>query len=45
MLSTKEEKGEAHGIGILRIKEITERLSRMYDVYEMDGFSAFGFYP
>ena len=38
LLSTKEEKGEAHGIGILRIKEITESCHGMYDVYEMDGF-------
>ena len=38
LLSTKEEKGEAHGIGILRIKEIAESCHGMYDVYEMDGF-------
>ena len=38
LLSTKEEKGEAHGIGILRIKEIAESCHGMYDVYGMDGF-------
>ena len=38
LLSTKEEEGDAHGIGILRIKEIAENYHGMYDVYEMDGF-------
>lgn len=37
LLSTKGE-GDAHGIGILRIKEIAESCQGMYDVYEMDGF-------
>ena len=36
--STKQEKGEAHGIGILRIKEIAESCHGMYDIYETDGF-------
>lgn len=38
LLSTKEGKGEAHGIGILRIKEIAQSCNGMYDIYERDGF-------
>lgn len=38
LLSTKEAERDAHGIGILRIKEIAENCHGMYDVYEMDGF-------
>lgn len=38
LLSTKQSENDIHGIGILRIKEITERYHGMYDIYEMDGF-------